>query len=324
MKRCFHPDDSPRGSAQACLLAFLGAPLLAAPAIVQSPCAVSAQQMLSACREDATASFWLQRAQCTNLADAAAQLDCTLDAWDGLLGASGECDARYGSRLSVCARLGGVVHDPVIDPEHFVELVDNPHFPLIPGTTMVFEKQTGDGLERVEIHVTHDTREILGVECTVVESLDIVFEAGAGPDEGELEEHTFDWYAQDVHGNVWYFGELSMDFEDGDLVGLGGSFEAGKDGAKPGILMPADPVVGSFYRQEFLLGEAEDVAGVLRRNARASVPYGSFVGCLQTEDFTALEPDALEHKFYAPGVGLVLEVDLADGQRTELVSVTRE
>ena len=204
-------------------------------------------------------------------------------------------------------------YDPVIDPEDFVELIDNPYLPLTPGLTYVYEGETEDGTERVEVTVTDDTKEILGVACTVVRDTVTV--------DDELVEDTHDWFAQDVDGNVWYFGEASFEYEDGDPVSMEGSWRAGVDGAKPGIVMKANPAVDDFYRQEFDLGEAEDLAGVTALDESADVPFGFFTDCLQTFETTPIEPDVAENKYYAPGVGLVLEVDLETGERVELVEI---
>jgi hypothetical protein len=206
---------------------------------------------------------------------------------------------------------------PVIDPANFVEGVDNPYFPLTPGTTRIYEGETEDGLERIEVVVTHDTREILGISCIVVRdtvSLD-----------GELVEDTFDWYAQDKDGNVWYMGEDSKEYEDGEVVSTAGSWEAGVDGAQPGIIMQAHPQVGAAYRQEYYAGEAEDMAEILSLTETASVPYGSFDALLMTKEWTPLEPGVAEQKYYAAGTGLVLEVMVEGGTgRVELVDVTTE
>jgi hypothetical protein len=142
-------------------------------------------------------------------------------------------------------------------------------------------------------------------------------------EDGEVMEDTDDWFAQDTDGNVWYFGEISKEYEDGELVGIEGSWKAGEDGAKPGILMKAVPQVGEVYRQEFLLGEAEDMGEVLSLTGSAVVPAASCSeDCAVIKDFTPLEPDADEDKYYAPGIGLILEVDNEDGgERVELVEL---
>jgi hypothetical protein len=132
------------------------------------------------------------------------------------------------------------------------------------------------------------------------------------------------WYAQDAEGNIWYLGEDTTEYEDGELKDTEGSWEAGVDGAQPGILLPADPKVGMTYRQEYYEGEAEDAAEVLSLDETANVPYGDFDHVLMTRDFTPLTPDLVEQKFYARGVGLVLAVTVSGGSdREELLSFDR-
>lgn len=199
----------------------------------------------------------------------------------------------------------GSEYDPQIDPNDFVAHVDNPYFPLTPGTTYVYSGLSEDGAERNEVSVTHDTKVIMGVTCTVV--WDRVWL------EGSLTEETYDWYAQDRNGSVWYFGEDSREIKDGVTVSTEGSWEAGVRGAKPGIVMQGHPVIGDKYRQEYLRGEAEDMAEIVAMNASVSVPFGDYTNCLQTKDWTPLEPGIAEFKFYASGVGAVREVDAQGG-----------
>jgi hypothetical protein len=130
---------------------------------------------------------------------------------------------------------------------------------------------------------------------------------------GDLTEDTFDWYATDKDGNVWYFGEDSKTLEDGKVISTEGSWEAGKDGAKPGIIMEAHPKVGDVYRQEFAPEVAQDMAKVLSLNASVTVPYGSFTGCLQTEEWSALDPEVRENKFYCLNIGDTKELDVRGG-----------
>ena len=154
----------------------------------------------------------------------------------------------------------------------------------------------------------------MGVTC--VEAIDTVFVNGT------LEELTRDWYAQDEQGNVWYFGEDAKRFENGVLVGTAGSWLAGVNGELPGILMEADPRVGDLYRQECLKGVAEDMAEILSLDGIVSVPYGSFAGSVVTKDFSPLERESVQNKWYARGVGLVKSMDIRGGlDTTDLLSV---
>jgi hypothetical protein len=198
-------------------------------------------------------------------------------------------------------------YQPVIDPADFVAAVDNPYFPLAPGSRWVMEGEGESAGEVTTTLVTDETKTILGVVCTVVRD-----EVTA---DGTLQELTFDWYAQDAAGNVWYFGEDTAEYtKSGEVKTRKGSWEAGVDGAQPGIIMPADPWVGLTYRQEFYAGEAEDQATVVETGATADTPAGQYGNVLVTEDFTPLEPDLKERKFYAPGVGLVMERIVSGGQ----------
>jgi hypothetical protein len=208
-------------------------------------------------------------------------------------------------------------YDSEIDPADFVAQVDNPFLPLTPGTTFIYEGKTEEGSERIEVNVASDTKVILGVACTIVRDRVWV--------DDELVEDTFDWYAQDKEGNVWYFGEDSKEIEDGKVVSTEGSWEAGVNGAKPGILMKAHPEVGDAYRQEFAKDEAEDMAKVLGLTESVTVPFGSYENCLKTMEWSPLEPEVVEHKYYAPGVGVILEVQVEGGSdRVELIEVRNE
>jgi hypothetical protein len=203
---------------------------------------------------------------------------------------------------------------PDIDPANFVQGITNPYLPLSPGTTFVYEGQSGDETERVVVEVTAQTKVILGVTCVVVRDRVWI--------DGELEEDTNDWYAQHENGDIWYFGEDSKEIQGGQVVSTEGSWEAGVDGAEPGILIQADPEVGESYQQEYYEGEAEDMAEVVSLDASVSVPAGSYDGCLQTKEWNPLEPGVSEHKYYAPGVGLVKEEAAEGGQGyLELVEI---
>jgi hypothetical protein len=207
--------------------------------------------------------------------------------------------------------------EPVdLDPAEFTADVTNPWFPLEPGTRWTYRETTEDGeVVQVVVTATSVTRRIAnGVTARVVRDTVTL--------NGEIIEDTIDWYAQDQAGTVWYLGEDTAEFEDGELTTREGSFEAGVDGAQAGVIMPASPEVGVTYRQEYYEGEAEDHGEVLALGQRASVPAGAYDDLVQTADTTPLEPDVLEHKYYASGVGLVLTVDKEAGGREELLSVT--
>ncbi len=200
-----------------------------------------------------------------------------------------------------------------LEPSDFVERIGNPYWPMAPGTTWVYrEADTHGNEQRVVVKVKERTRDILGIAATIVR--DTVTE------DGQLVEDTRDWYAQDVCGNVWYLGEATKEYEDGEVVTTAGSWEAGVDGAMAGVIVPADPGVGMTYRQEYLAGEAEDAAEVLSLHEQAQVPFGHFTDVLLTKDLTPLQPRVLEYKLYARGVGPVLVLGVSGGEdREELV-----
>lgn len=206
----------------------------------------------------------------------------------------------------------GAPYLQTIDPASFVDGVDNPFFPMVRGATFVF-----DGAEHVEVEVLPDRKTILGVSVTVVR--DRVFE------DGELIEDTLDWYAQDRQGNVWYFGEQTAEYENGKVTSTTGSWEAGVDGAQPGIVMLAEARAGDEYRQEFYEGEAEDLAAIIAVEGSVTVKAGSWSGAdvLVTEEWTPLEPDVRERKTYARGFGVV-EIRTVKGgdEVTTLTSAT--
>jgi hypothetical protein len=207
---------------------------------------------------------------------------------------------------------------PKFDPCNYSNdgIVNNPFYTLTPDATYTYEGETEDGKEKNIVIVTNDTKEILGINATVV--WDRVWL------EDELIEETFDWFAQDKEGNVWYLGEDSKEYENGQVTTTEGSWEAGVDGAKPGIIMEANPQVGDQYRQEYYIGHAEDQAEVVSLNETVTVPFGTFANCLQTHDSTPLEPTTGdEDKSYCTDVGgVVLEVATESGERSELIDFT--
>lgn len=207
------------------------------------------------------------------------------------------------------------VYAPTIDPANFVLGIDNPYFPLVPGTAWVYEGETEDGLERIEVKVLDETREVMGITCVIVQ--DTVWL------DGEMIEDTLDWYAQDQDGNVWYMGEDTYEYENGVAVNSNGAWEAGVDGALPGIVMQGEPEVGESYRQEYYVGEAEDMAEVISLTESVTIAYGAYENVLVTKEWTPLEPGKAENKYYAAGVGLMLEEVVEGGEgRIELIEFT--
>jgi hypothetical protein len=209
--------------------------------------------------------------------------------------------------------------EPVdLNPADFTAKITNPYFPLVPGTRLIYRERDAEGtVQRDVVHVTKRRKLIAnGITARVVH--DVVSE------HGEPVEKTFDWFAQDSAGNVWYLGENTKEYENGHVASTHGSFEAGVDGAQPGVIMPASPQVGMTYRQEFLAGEAEDEARVLSLDEQAGVPFGHFTSVLMTRETNPLEPRHVEYKFYARGVGPVLELTASGGtDRVVLVKVKK-
>jgi hypothetical protein len=208
--------------------------------------------------------------------------------------------------------------EPVLlDPSDFTTDITNPYWPMAPGDRWIYRETDGQGGEqRVAVTVTDETKTIGGIEALVVH--DVVSE------DGELVEDTFDWYAQDADGNVWYLGEDTAEYENGKLKTREGSWEHGVDGALAGIIVPAEPEPGLAYREEYYEGNAEDGAEVLALDALMKVPVGVFDGLLQTRNFSPLEPSYIEEKFYARDIGPVATVAVSGGTgREELVSSTR-
>jgi hypothetical protein len=193
-----------------------------------------------------------------------------------------------------------------LDPSEFVPTIDNEYWPMAPGTRWTLVETDGKGsTSKVHIEVKDRTKLILGIAATIVR--DTVSERGA------VIEDTRDWYAQDVCGNIWYLGENTKEYEDGQVVSTEGSWQAGVDGAEAGVALPGAPTVGLSYRQEYLAGEAEDAATVISLGDQVRVPFAHFKDVLVTKDYTSLAPRVLEYKFYAPGVGPVEEIGLSGG-----------
>jgi hypothetical protein len=207
-------------------------------------------------------------------------------------------------------------YDPVINPRDFVSRISNRYFRLTPGAIFTYEKTTPQGTERIEVEVTRQKRRVMGVLTTVVRHRAWL--------NGQLREDARDWYAQDRRGNVWYFGEEVDNYENGALRDHTGSWEAGINGAKPGIVMLNEPKVGLTYRQEYYNGQAEDMGTVVALNRTVRVASRTFHGCLQTRDWSLIDKTSNEYKYYCPQVGFVALEEAAPGggDSAQLVSVS--
>jgi hypothetical protein len=199
----------------------------------------------------------------------------------------------------------GGSYRPELDTTTMSDTIDNPYLPMPVGATWRYEGESDGVMEVVEIEVTDATKSVMGIEATVVR--DTVTVGGA------LVEDTMDWFAQDADGNVWYLGEEVQDYEDGKVVSTAGSWEAGVNGALPGIVMPARPVSGDVFRQEYLEGEAEDMMEITGTDQTVTVASGTYGDVVETRDWSPLEPEVVEEKAYAPGVGKIREKKVAGG-----------
>jgi hypothetical protein len=209
-------------------------------------------------------------------------------------------------------------YNPHVDPKNFVSTIDNPLFPLKPGTKYELRSKTGDGVGYETLTVTHDTKKIAGVTTSVIKDVSKL--------DGKLEEKTTDWYAQDKAGNVWYFGENTATYKkNGQVESTAGTWKTGVDGAKPGIIMNANPQVTDSYRQEYYKGQAEDMYWAIAKNQTVKVPQGTYHNALLTMEWTPLEPKVVSEKYYVPGIGIVAERDLSGGlENVELLKVTHD
>jgi hypothetical protein len=300
------------------------------------PCSTSAVTLRRACAVDLVDDRFEGRAACANVTDDEARAECLTDLHDELVESGAHCNDVFDARLALCEAVHDAAHEPAFGMEFANRFVDpreigtsvtpNPWLPLVPGTTWVYEGEFHDEEENelisemVIVTVLDRIKLIDGITCIVVNDVVVA-------DDGTMED-TDDWLAQDVDGNVWYCGEISRDSElfDGDdpeefeLVAVEGSWKHGREGAEAGILMPAAPVVGETYRQEVLFGEAEDAMEIASLTGTESAPGASCTNdCLVTLDFSPLDPNVEENKYYASGIGMIVEIDLETGDRLELV-----
>jgi hypothetical protein len=188
-------------------------------------------------------------------------------------------------------------YNPTIRPADFTNNITNPYWPLKPGTSWTFDGTKDGAPQHVEVSVTNEHKQILGVDCVVVRDVVTV--------NSTLHEKTVDWYAQDRRGNIWYFGEDTKEYTNGVVSSTFGTWEAGVDNAKPGMVIQADPKPGGYYRQEYRPGLAEDQAKVIAVDDTEKVPMGTFSHVVVTKDIDPLNPDKVEHKWYAKGIGPV-------------------
>ena len=215
------------------------------------------------------------------------------------------------SSTSAC----GTSYAPVLDPANFVAVIDNPYFPLPVGRTLVYTGIKDGQTQTDTVTVTNQTKVILGITATAVSDI--------ATHDGTVLEKTFDFYAQDEQGNVWYLGEDTTAFLPNGKTDTSGSFLAGVDGAEPGIIMEANPQIPDAYRQECYAGQAEDTAWVVATGGSVTVPYGKVRNVLTTLESTRLEPGAYDEKIYGPGIGIVSERSLTGpNEIAQLVSVS--
>jgi len=205
----------------------------------------------------------------------------------------------------------------VVRAADFAGPVDNPWFPLTPGTTLTYTGTKDGKAARDVFTVTRETENVDGVTCVVVQDRLYL--------DGILAERTTDWYAQDRNGAVWYFGEATATLAgNGDVTSTDGSWRSGRDGALPGVYMPGRPAVGQIFRQEYYRGHAEDHFQVLSLAAAVRVPAASTTAALRTKEWTPLEADTVDEKYYVQGIGVVKELAVRGGPESlDLESVTR-
>ncbi len=242
-----------------------------------------------------------------------------------LIGACGSSGGKTPASPTTAASGGGSTtsssvpanYHPKIDPAGFSNQITNPYFPLKPGSQFIFDGIRDGKPQHTEVTVAKETKMIMGIATVVVR--DVVTNNGA------LEEKTTDWYAQAKNGDVWYFGEATAEYLNGQVSNTQGSWEAGVDNAQPGIIMKANPAIGIFYRQEFRPGVAEDVARVTTTGTQYKAGATLYKNVVITTDRNPLNPDKLDQKYFAPGVGLIYTKKISAGhsETSTLTKVVR-
>lgn len=317
--------------------AVLGIFFLSLPAAsaAEVGCSAAARNSSLACNFAAKDDLFAARAICMDSSD---DLNaCTDDATVEFEDVLSECAAIFDAQVEVCELTEDAAHIPefgdgfqanFVDPLQIgITVSPNRWFPLVQGNEWVYEgsfEENGEVVtETITVTVLNETKLIDGVTCLVVRDVVEI--------DGELLEDTDDWFAQDIDGNVWYCGEEVKDYEwfDGDeppapeLVSDDGSFKAGRDGDKGGVLLPEVPVIGDTHRQELSVGNAEDIIEILALDGdESAVAAACNATCLVTRDFSPLDPESEENKYYAPNIGLILEIDVESQNRVELISFT--
>lgn len=270
------------------------------------------QALLISAQEQAKADFWFSVAEA--LGDPQGNVFPGIKAaYVDMSNAKALALQIFQARETLCADFGHLPYSPAVIAAEFSATITNPYAPVRPGRTLVREKLTPEGLERIETSMGNDVHMVNGIACRTVREYETL--------DGVLVEDSRNWIAQHQNGAVWYFGELVMSYQDSVLENLDGSWRYGREGALPGILALGLATPGDRYRQEYLLGRAEDVARVVRTGETVVVPAGVFHNCLVIEEWDPLEPFEFLLSFIAPHVGLVLEVDLNSGERSELVAI---
>ena len=304
--------------------------------VIGVSCDSSATALRRACEFEVLDEFFLGAATCAHSESDEEATECLSEYRVERVSASEECGEVTDARLELCDATGDATHNPSFGTDFAASFVDpltigdttpaNSYLPLVQGTVWTYEatfEEDGEEItEVITITITDRIKLVDGIRCLVVRDVVEI--------DGELIEDTDDWFAQDVDGNIWYCGEESKDYEwfDGDipavpeLVAIDGSFKAGRDGDEAGILLPSAPVVGDIFRQEVSFANAEDAIQILATDGTETVPASTCTGdCLVTRDFSPLDPGVEEEKYYAPGVGKILEIDLETGTRVELTGI---
>lgn len=277
------------------------------------PCELAAYALDNAARLQAQADFWVHAAKSLNGPES--ELTQRLaEGWQQREDDLRLAAAQLRARLRACELLGAGTYDPPTPPSQFSPDVTNGFFPLVPGRTLIYEKVTNGGVERIETTATTTTTVIDGVTCRAVDTVEFF--------NGELYERTTDWFSQHDSGAVWYFGELSIGYAGGFVDTIEGSWRAGVDGAEPGVKMPAAPAAAMTGRIEYKVDDAEDITTVISLNETVTLSNGTvYTGCVVIEEWSPLEPGERDRKHFAPGIGLVLEVNVETGERLELTQI---